>query len=111
LVGNSPPTRRQITPVNLVGCADRHLDRCDSRSRYLRFGNLMMTSQISKFGLDLDIRGYPGEEKYSDDGYATLLPPLVYKVRKASRRGGIPGMPGACKNKIRASRAERGTGL
>ena len=32
--------------------------------------------------LDPDIRWYPGEEKYSEDGYATLLPPLVYEIRK-----------------------------
>jgi len=32
--------------------------------------------------LDPDIRWYPGEEKYSEDGYATLLPPLVHVVRK-----------------------------
>jgi type III restriction enzyme len=31
--------------------------------------------------LDPDIRWYPGEEKYSEDGYATLLPPLVNEVR------------------------------
>ncbi|MGH7917077.1 MAG: DEAD/DEAH box helicase, partial [Candidatus Binataceae bacterium] len=30
--------------------------------------------------LDPKIRWYPGEEKYTDDGYATLLP-LVFKVR------------------------------
>lgn len=35
--------------------------------------------------LDPDIRWYPGEEKYSEDGYATLLPPLVYEIRKKVR--------------------------
>jgi type III restriction enzyme len=32
--------------------------------------------------LDPEIRWYPGEEQYSEDGYATLLPPLVYMIRK-----------------------------
>jgi len=44
--------------------------------------------------LDPDIRWYPGEEKYSEDGYATLLPPLVYEIRKrvkSWRAGGYAG--------------------
>jgi len=44
--------------------------------------------------LDPDIRWYPGEEKYSEDGYATLLPPLVYEIRKKVgtwRAGGYAG--------------------
>jgi type III restriction enzyme len=32
--------------------------------------------------LDPDLRWYPGEEVYSSDGYATLLPPFVYRVRQ-----------------------------
>ena len=45
--------------------------------------------------LDPDIRWYPGEEKYSDDGYATLLPPLVYKVRKGVKAWRDSGYEGA----------------
>jgi type III restriction enzyme len=44
--------------------------------------------------LDPDIRWNPGEEKYSEDGYATLLPPLVYEIRKkvkSWRAGGYAG--------------------
>jgi type III restriction enzyme len=31
------------------------------------------------------IRWYPGEEVFTDTGYATLLPPLVYKVRQGMK--------------------------
>ena len=31
--------------------------------------------------LDPAIRWYPGDQAISDEGYARLLPPLVYKVR------------------------------
>lgn len=44
--------------------------------------------------LDPKIRWYPGEELFTDDGYATLLPPLVYRVRegvKAWRDNGYQG--------------------
>ncbi|MDQ7785687.1 MAG: DEAD/DEAH box helicase family protein [Desulfomonilaceae bacterium] len=44
--------------------------------------------------LDPDIRWYPGEEIFSDDGYCTLLPPLVYRIRmgvKAWRDAGYAG--------------------
>ncbi|MBI1815340.1 MAG: DEAD/DEAH box helicase family protein [Deltaproteobacteria bacterium] len=44
--------------------------------------------------LDPSIRWYPGEELFTEDGYATLLPPLVYKVRhgvKAWRDTGYTG--------------------
>ena len=46
--------------------------------------------------LEPDIRWYPGEqmELYTEDGYARLLPPLVYKVRqgvKAWRDSGYAG--------------------
>jgi type III restriction enzyme len=44
--------------------------------------------------LDPSIRWYPGEESFTEDGYATLLPPLVYKVRqgvKAWRDSGYAG--------------------
>src|SRR5271169_4233099 len=44
--------------------------------------------------LDPDIRWYPGEELFTEDGYATLLPPLVHRVRqgaKAWRAGGYAG--------------------
>jgi type III restriction enzyme len=32
--------------------------------------------------LDPAIRWYPGEEQYTEDGYATLLPPLVHRIRQ-----------------------------
>lgn len=44
--------------------------------------------------LDPAIRWYPGEEQFTDNGYATLLPPLVYKIRqgvKAWRDSGYAG--------------------
>lgn len=31
--------------------------------------------------LDPEIRWYPGDDNYSKDGYATLIPPLVYRIR------------------------------
>jgi len=45
--------------------------------------------------LDPDIRWYPGEEKYSEDGYATLLPPLVYEIRKKVGTWRASGYAGA----------------
>jgi hypothetical protein len=45
--------------------------------------------------LDPDIRWYPGEEKYSEDGYATLLPPLVYEIRKKVGTWRTSGYAGA----------------
>jgi len=44
--------------------------------------------------LDPSIRWYPGEEQFTEDGYATLLPPLVHSVRqgvKAWRDSGYAG--------------------
>ncbi|MGH8012092.1 MAG: DEAD/DEAH box helicase family protein [Candidatus Binataceae bacterium] len=44
--------------------------------------------------LDPEIRWYPGEEQYTDNGYAMLIPPLVFKVRvgvKAWRDSGYAG--------------------
>jgi type III restriction enzyme len=44
--------------------------------------------------IDPGLRWYPGEELFTEDGYATLLPPLVYKVRqgvKAWRDSGYVG--------------------
>jgi type III restriction enzyme len=44
--------------------------------------------------LDPAVRWYPGEELFTETGYATLLPPLVYKVRqgvKAWRERGYAG--------------------
>ena len=44
--------------------------------------------------LDPEIRWYPGEEVFTETGYATLLPPLVYTVRrgvKAWRDSGYAG--------------------
>lgn len=32
--------------------------------------------------LDPEIRWYPGDDNYSKDGYATLIPPLVYRIRQ-----------------------------
>jgi type III restriction enzyme len=44
--------------------------------------------------LDPAVRWYPGEDLFTETGYATLLPPLVYKVRqgvKAWRERGYAG--------------------
>lgn len=45
--------------------------------------------------LDPAIRWYPGDEIYSKDGYATLLPPLVYKIRKGVKAWRDKGYEGA----------------
>ncbi|MHB8384495.1 MAG: DEAD/DEAH box helicase family protein [Candidatus Binataceae bacterium] len=45
--------------------------------------------------LDPKIRWYPGEEIYTDDGYATLLPPLVFKIREAVKAWRDSGYAGA----------------
>lgn len=42
-----------------------------------------------------DIRWYPGDEMLGSMGYAMLLPPLVYKVRKAVAEWRASGYPGA----------------
>ncbi len=45
--------------------------------------------------LDPSIRWYPGEELFTEDGYATLLPPLVYKVRQGVQAWRDSGYAGA----------------
>jgi type III restriction enzyme len=47
--------------------------------------------------LDPDIRWYPGDqqEMFTEDGYARLLPPLVYKIRKAVKAWRDSGYAGA----------------
>jgi hypothetical protein len=45
--------------------------------------------------LDPNIRWYPGEELFTEDGYATLLPPLVYKVRQGVKVWRDRGYAGA----------------
>ncbi len=45
--------------------------------------------------LNPDIRWYPGEEIFTETGYATLLPPLVYKVRKGVKAWRDSGYDGA----------------
>jgi type III restriction enzyme len=45
--------------------------------------------------LDPEIRWYPGEELFTDKGYATLLPPLVYMIRKAVKEWRESGYEGA----------------
>jgi type III restriction enzyme len=45
--------------------------------------------------LDPAIRWYPGEQAISDEGYARLLPPLVYKVRRGVKNWRDTGYAGA----------------
>ncbi|MBI4517930.1 MAG: DEAD/DEAH box helicase family protein [Deltaproteobacteria bacterium] len=45
--------------------------------------------------LEPNIRWYPGEELFTEDGYATLLPPLVYKVRQGVQAWRDSGYAGA----------------
>jgi type III restriction enzyme len=45
--------------------------------------------------LDPDIRWYPGEERLTDDGYATLLPPLVQQIRRGVKKWRDGGYAGA----------------
>ena len=45
--------------------------------------------------LDPEIRWFPGEELFTDKGYATLLPPLVYKIRKTVKEWRDSGYAGA----------------
>src|SRR5579864_7124836 len=47
--------------------------------------------------LDPDIRWYPGDqqEMFTEDGYARLLPPLVYKIRKGVKAWRDSGYAGA----------------
>ena len=42
-----------------------------------------------------DIRWYPGEELFTETGYATLLPPLVYKIRRGVKAWRDSGYAGA----------------
>jgi len=46
--------------------------------------------------LDPEIRWYPGEELFTERGYATLLPPLVYKIRKEIKKWRDSEYEGAC---------------
>ena len=45
--------------------------------------------------LDPDIRWYPGDEMLGEMGYAMLLPPLVYKVRRGVAEWRASGYTGA----------------
>src|SRR5687768_12090123 len=45
--------------------------------------------------LDPGIRWYPGEELFTENGYATLLPPLVFKIRKGVKAWRDSGYAGA----------------
>lgn len=45
--------------------------------------------------LDPDIRWYPGEEQFTETGYATLLPPLVYRIRQEVKKWRDRGYEGA----------------
>ena len=45
--------------------------------------------------LDPAICWYPGEEQFTDNGYATLLPPLVYKIRQGVKVWRYRGSIGA----------------
>ena len=45
--------------------------------------------------LDPAIRWYPGEEVFTETGYATLLPPLVYKIRPGVKTWRDSGYAGA----------------
>lgn len=45
--------------------------------------------------LDPDIRWYPGEEQFTEAGYATLLPPLVYRIRQEVKKWRDRGYEGA----------------
>ncbi len=45
--------------------------------------------------LDPKIRWYPGEELFTEDGYATLIPPLVYRVREGVKGWRDSGYQGA----------------
>jgi len=45
--------------------------------------------------LDPDIRWYPGEEQFTETGYAMLLPPLVYRIRQEVKKWRDKGYEGA----------------
>lgn len=45
--------------------------------------------------VDPGVRWYPGDEVYTEDGYATLMPPLVHKVRRGVKRWRDSGYAGA----------------